>query len=107
MDLEMVQGTHNIYQKIQQQGHSQDSNYPPSLPGVLEDRDVLDGAVDGVRVLTISILWRPKWLSISCLLPFGTILAAIVGSFTENFIKIQHQEPHHDSTYHPSLFLES
>ena len=82
MDLEMVQGTHNIYQKIQQQGHSQDSNYPPSLHGVLEDRDVLDGAVDGVRVLTISI-----------------------GSFTENFLKTQHQEPHQDSTYHPSLYL--
>ena len=46
--------------------------------------DVLDGAGDGVRVLIISMR-----------------------SFTESFIKIQHQEPHQDSTYPPSLFLES
>ena len=40
-----------------------------SLPGFLEERDVLDGAGDGVIVLKIS-----------------------QGSFTEGFIKIQHQE---------------
>ena len=39
-----------------------------SLPGVLEDMDVLDGAGDGVRVLIISL-----------------------GSFTENFIKVKDQ----------------
>ena len=57
-----------------------------SLPGVLKDmdRDVPDGAGDGVRVLKI-----PQ------------------GSFTESYIKIQHQEACQDSTYPPSLFLES
>ena len=55
-----------------------------SFPGVLEDSDVLDGAGDGVRVLKTSL-----------------------GSFTESFIKIQHQEPCQDSKYPPSHFLES
>ena len=50
----------------------------------MEDSDVLDGAGDGVRVLKI-----PQ------------------GSFTESFIKIQHQEAYQDYTYHQSLFLES
>ena len=54
-----------------------------SFPGVLEDRDVLDGAGNGVKVLNIS-----------------------QGSFTESFIKIQHQEVCQDSTYSPSLILE-
>ena len=55
-----------------------------AIPGVLEDRDVLDGAGDGVKVLNIS-----------------------QGSFTESFIKIQHQEACQDFTYHQSLFLSS
>ena len=55
-----------------------------SLPGVLKDRDVLDLAVDGVRVVKI-----------------------LQGSFPESFIKILHQEPCQDSTSPPSLFLES
>ena len=55
-----------------------------SLPGALEERDVLDGDRGGVRVLKISL-----------------------GSFTESFIKIQHQEASQDSMYPPSLFLES
>ena len=55
-----------------------------SFTGVLEDRDVLDGAGDGVKVLNIS-----------------------QRSFTESFIKIQHQEVCQDSTYPQSLFLES
>ena len=46
--------------------------------------DDLDGAGDGARVLIISL-----------------------ESFTESFIKIQHQKPHQDSTYPPSLFLVS
>ena len=54
------------------------------LPGVLKDVDVFDGAGDGVRVIIISI-----------------------GSFTKSFNNIQLQEPHQDSTYHPSVFLES
>ena len=55
-----------------------------SLPGVLVERDVLDGAGDGVIVLKIS-----------------------QGSFTESFIKIQHLEACQDPTYPPSLSLES
>ena len=55
-----------------------------SLPRVLNDVDVLDGTGDGVRVLIISIR-----------------------SFTESFIKIKNQEPCQDSTYPPSLLLES
>ena len=55
-----------------------------SFTGVLEDRDVLDGAGNGVKVLNIS-----------------------QRSFTESFIKIQHQEVCQDSTYPPSHFLES
>ena len=55
-----------------------------SLPGVLQERDVLDGAGDGVKELNIS-----------------------QGSFTESFIKIQHQEVCQDSSYPPSNFLES
>ena len=51
---------------------------------VLDDRDVLDDAGDGVRVLKISL-----------------------GSSTESFIKIQHQKPSQDCTYPPSLLLES
>ena len=54
-----------------------------SLPGVLEERDVLDGAGDGVKELKIS-----------------------QGSFTESFIKIQHQEACQDSAYLPSIFLK-
>ena len=55
-----------------------------SLPGVLEERDVLDGAGNGVMVLKIS-----------------------QGSFTESFIKIHHEEACKDYKYHQSLFLES
>ena len=55
-----------------------------SLAGVLDDRDVLDDAGDGVRVLKISL-----------------------GSFTESFIKIQHQKPSQDSKCQLSIFLES
>ena len=55
-----------------------------SLPGVLKERDVLDGARDGVGVLKISL-----------------------ESFTESFIKIQHHEACQDSIYCPSHFLES
>ena len=51
-----------------------------SFPGVLEDRDVLDGAGDGVKVLNIS-----------------------QGSFTKSFIKIQHLEVCQESTYPKSL----
>ena len=51
-----------------------------SLAGVLDDRDVLDDAGDGVRVLKISL-----------------------GSSTESFIKIQHQKPSQDCTYSISL----
>ena len=53
-----------------------------SIHGVLKDRDVLDEA--GVRVLNVS-----------------------QGSFTESFIKIQHQEACQDPTYPPSHSLES
>ena len=55
-----------------------------SVPGVLEAFDVLDRAGVGVRVSKISI-----------------------ENFPESFIKIQHHKPHQDSTYPPSLFLES
>ena len=55
-----------------------------SLPGVLEEWDVLDQAGEGVKELHIS-----------------------QGSFTESFIKIQHQEICQGSTYPPSHFLES
>ena len=57
-----------------------------SLSGVLEDRDVLDRAGDGVRVLIIPL-----------------------GSFAESFIKILYQEPSQDSKCHRQLsfFLES
>ena len=55
-----------------------------SLPGVLDERDVLDGAGDGVMVLKIS-----------------------QGGFTESFIKIHHKEACKDYKYHQSLFLES
>ena len=55
-----------------------------SLPGVLKDMDVHDEAGDGVMVLKIS-----------------------QGNFIESFIKIQHQEACQDSSYPPSLFLES
>ena len=50
----------------------------------MKERDVLDGARDGVRVLKISL-----------------------ESFKESFIKIQHHEACQDSIYRPSLFLES
>ena len=60
------------------------STCPPSLLLESWNRDVLDGAGDGVRLLKI-----PQ------------------GSFAESFIKIQHQEACQDSTYPPSLFLES
>ena len=53
-----------------------------SIHGLLKDRDVLDEA--GVRLLNVS-----------------------QGSFTESFIKIQHLEACHYSTYPPSHFLES
>ena len=55
-----------------------------SLTGVLEDRDVLDGAGDGVRVLRIPL-----------------------ESFAESFIKIHYQEPSQDSKCQLSIFLES
>ena len=55
-----------------------------SLPGVLKDMDIHDEAGDGVEVLKIS-----------------------QESFTESFIKIQYKEACQDSTYPPSLFLES
>ena len=55
-----------------------------SLPGVLEDLDVLYGAGDGFRVLII-----------------------FIRSLTESFIKIQHKDAYQDSPYHQSLFLES
>ena len=55
-----------------------------SLHGVLEDREVPDGAGDGVRVERTSIQ-----------------------IFAESFLKIQHQEPCQDSTRPPSLFMES
>ena len=50
----------------------------------MEERDVLDGAGDGVMVLKIS-----------------------QGSLSESFIKIHHKEACKDYTYHQSLFLES
>ena len=52
--------------------------------GVLEDMEVPDKPGDGV-IWHVSIIW-------SC---------------SENFIKIQHQEPCQDSTHPPSPFLES
>ena len=55
---------------------------PPG--GVLEDRDDPDGGGDGVKVVKIS-----------------------QESFTESFIKIQHQEGCQDSTYSSSPLLES
>ena len=55
-----------------------------SLPGVLENMDVLEEARDGVRVPNTS-----------------------QGSLTESFIKIQHKDAYQDSPYHQSLFLES
>ena len=55
-----------------------------SLHGVMEDREVPDGAGDEVRVERTSIQ-----------------------IFAESFIKIQHQEPCQDSTRPPSLFMES
>ena len=77
--------------KIQHQEACQDFTYHQSLfssskshPGVFEDRDVLDGAGDGVKVLNIS-----------------------KGSLTKSFIKIQHLEVCQESTYPPSHFLDS
>ena len=64
--------------------------FKASLPGVLEDMEVPDGAGvldlagDGAKVL--KILQR---------------------SFTESFIKIQHLEACQNSIYSSSLFLES
>ena len=55
-----------------------------SLAGVLDDRDVLDDAGDGVRVLKISL-----------------------GSSIESFIKIQHQKLSQDCTCPTCLLLES
>ena len=55
-----------------------------SLPGVLGESNVLEGARDGVRALKIS-----------------------QGSFTESFIKIQQWEAYKDFTYHQSPLLES
>ena len=52
--------------------------------GVFENKDILDLAEDGARVLKI-----------------------LQGSFTESIIKIQLQEACQDSNYPPSLFLES
>ena len=62
----------------------QGSLFLKSLPGVLKDMDIHYEAGDGVMVLKIS-----------------------QGNFIENFIKIQHQEACQDSSYPPSLFLES
>ena len=61
----------------------QGSLFFKSLPGVLKDI-VHDEAEDGVMFLKIS-----------------------QGNLTESFIKIQHQEACKDSTFPPSLFLES
>ena len=55
-----------------------------SLAGVLDDRDVLDDAGDGDRVLKISL-----------------------GSSTESLIKIQHQKLSQDCTYPSCQLLES
>ena len=60
---------------------------PPILQvssGVLEDRGVLDGDRDGVRLLKIPLRF-----------------------ITESFIKIQHQKAYHDSHYPSSILLES
>ena len=50
----------------------------------MEERDVLDGAGDGVMILKLS-----------------------QGYFTESFIKIHHKEACKDYKYHQSFFLES
>ena len=55
-----------------------------SLPGVLEDMEILDGPVDGIRCDEISIR-----------------------SVCESLIKIWHQKPCQDSAYPPSLLLDS
>ena len=91
-ELERLSGYRNIKGKIYWNFHQDPTSWSlsrlhllsKSLPGVLEDRDVLDRDRSGVRVLKIYL-----------------------GSFTESFIKIQHKEACQDSMYPPSLFLES
>ena len=91
-ELERLSGYRNILRKLYWNFHHDPTSWSSSrlhlssksLPGVLEDRDVLDWDRGGVRVLKIS-----------------------QGSFTESFIKIHHKEACQDSTYPPSFFLES
>ena len=99
-----------------------------SFTGVLEDRDVLDGAGDGVKVLNISMRSLTESFikiqhhhlsskSLPGVLEERDVLDGAgdgvkehnisQGSLTESFIKIQHQEVCQDSTYPPSNFLES
>ena len=84
-----------------------------SLPGVLKDMDVLDGAGDCVRVLILSIIgFLESSIKIKNIKRHGAgdcvrvLILSIIG-FPESFIKIQHQKPHQVSTYPPSPFLES
>ena len=104
-----------------------------SLAEVLDDRDVLDDAGDGVRVLKISLKVLLKISSrsnIRNLVMIAPILQVSswslvwqecswwcwrwcqgtqnsLGSSSESFIKIQHQKPSQDCTYPASHFLES
>ena len=86
------QGTQNTPGKLYRKYHQDPTSWSlsrlhlssKSLPGVLKDRDDLDFAWEGARVLKI-----------------------FQGSFPESIIKIQHQEACQDSIYPPSLFLES
>ena len=103
-----------------------------SLPGVLEDRNILDGDKGGVRVLKISqgsftesfikihhkevktlpIIQVSSWSlageGCSWYAVDGVrVLKILQGSFPESFIKVQHQEPCQYSKFPPSLFLES
>ena len=90
-----------------------------SLAGALDDRDVLDDAGDGVRVLKISLKVLMKISSRSNIRNLAgafyernvlddvgggvRVLKIPLGSSSESFIKIQHQKPSQDCTYPPSL----
>ena len=75
-----------------------------SFPGALENRDILDGARDGVRVHKISLGGFPE-IFIKMGVPDGggdgvKVVKISQGSFTDSFIKIQHPTSSQDSTYH-------
>ena len=141
--LRWCQVTHNIHRKFswmfyqdQRSGTSSSLNLSSkSLPGFLEDMDVLDGDGDCVRVLILSIIGFPESFIKSRsnnknLTKSPPILQVpswsherhwcswwswrwcqgnhnIHKSFPESFIKVQDQEAYQESTYPPSPFLES